>query len=164
MNELIQYPGFDGFLGTRASFMLDMVFVAMFVVIAIMLWSIYQVRYRKRYLLHKRTQIGLAGLLLVVVAAFEVDMRMHGWESRAAGEIGGSASSLVWRVLYLHLAFAITTVLIWPVVIVSALRNFPTEPAPSTHSRSHIFWARLAALDMLLTSISGWWFYYVAFV
>ena len=51
---------------------------------------------------------------LVVVTLFEVDIRLHGWESRAAGEIGGSASSSVWQALYLHLVFAISTVLLWP--------------------------------------------------
>lgn len=164
MQDLTQFPGFDGFLGTRASFMIDMVFVAMFIVIAVMLWSIYQVRYQKRYLLHKWTQIGLAALLLLVVAAFEIDMRLHGWESRAAGEIGGAAPPSVWLALYLHLAFAITTVMLWPVVIWRAWRRFPLPPGPGMHSQAHVFWARLAAVDMLLTSITGWVFYYVAFV
>ncbi len=38
--------------------MLDLVFLAMFAVIPIMAWSIYQVRYQGRYLLHKRVQLG----------------------------------------------------------------------------------------------------------
>ncbi|MCG8450889.1 MAG: DUF420 domain-containing protein [Pirellulales bacterium] len=160
----MDYPGFDGFLGTRASLMLDVVFVAMFVVLAVMGWSIYQVRYRKRYALHKRTQLLLAGILLVTVMAFEVDMRLYGWEDRAAGEIGGSADPVVWKALYVHLVFAISSALLWPVVIYRAWKQFPTPPAPNTHSRSHLFWARLAALDLLMTSVTGWVFYVLAFV
>lgn len=164
MQNAIQYPGIDGFLGTRASLMIDFVFVAMFAVIAIMAWSIYQVRTRNRYALHKRVQLALAAVLLVAVTAFEVDMRLHGWEERAAGEIGGSASPQVWNALYLHLVFAISTAVLWPVVIVRALRQFPSPPTPSAHSRSHIFWARLAAMDMLMTSVTGWIFYCLAFL
>ncbi len=164
MTEPIDFPGLDGFLGTRASLMLDVVFVAMFVVIAVMGWSIYQVRVRGRYALHKWVQLGLAAVLFIAVAAFEVDMRVYGWEERAAGEIGGSADAVVWKALYVHLVFAITSAVLWPVVIYRAWRQFPRPPAPSHHSRSHIFWARIAAIDMLLTSITGWVFYIMAFV
>ncbi len=160
----IDFPGFDGYLGTRASLMLDTVFLAMFVVIVIMGWSIYQVRYRRRYALHKRTQLTLATVLLIAVVAFEIEMRVYGWEDRAAGELGGSASSTVWSALYVHLVFAITSAVLWPVVIYRALRRFPKPPAPGEHSRSHNFWARLAALDMLLTAITGWVFYVLAFL
>lgn len=159
-----EFPGIDGFLGTRASLMLDVVFIAMFLVIAVMGWSIYQVRYRRRYTLHKRVQLVIAGILLVAVSAFEIDMRLHGWEERAAGEIGGSAGPIVWKALYVHLIFAITSFILWPLVIFRAWRQYPTPPAPGEHSRSHLFWARLAAIDMLLTSITGWVFYYLAFV
>ena len=79
----MDYPGIDGFLGTRASLMLDVVFLAMFVVVPVMLWSIYQVKYRRRYLLHKRVQLTLALVLLAAVTLFEVDMRIHGWQQRA---------------------------------------------------------------------------------
>ena len=40
------YPGIDGFLGTRASLMLDVVFLAMFAVLPVMGWSIWKVRRR----------------------------------------------------------------------------------------------------------------------
>jgi uncharacterized membrane protein YozB (DUF420 family) len=98
------------------------------------------------------------------VIVFEVDIRIHGWEDRAAGQLGGHASSQVWTALYIHLCFAVTSVLLWPVVIVRALRQFPDPPAPAAHSASHKFWAWLASLDMLLTAVTGWTFYYLAFV
>ena len=55
----IAFPGIDGFLGTRATLTLDLLVSAMLVVVLVLGWSIYQVRYRRRYLLHKRTQITL---------------------------------------------------------------------------------------------------------
>ena len=48
------------------------------------------------------------------------------------------------------------TVLLWPVVIFLALRNFPNPPQPAQHSRIHVPLARLAAADMMLTAITGW--------
>jgi len=160
----IDYPGLDGFLGTRASLVLDVLVVAMVVVLTVMAWSIYQVKYRQRYQLHKWVQIILACILLVAVILFELDIRLHGWEDRSAGQIGGEASPQVWNALYVHLVFAVSTVLLWPIVIVRAMRGFPRPAAPGTHSRSHIFWARLAAFDMLMTAITGWIFYWLAFV
>ena len=65
----------DGFLQTRASIMLDVVFLAMFAVVPLLGWSIHLVRNRRNYALHKRVQLTLGILLLVAVTLFELDMR-----------------------------------------------------------------------------------------
>lgn len=144
--------------------MLDVLFLAMIAVVLVLGGSVYQVRYRQRYRLHKWIQLTLGVVLLLTVVAFEVDMRLYGWEDRAAGAIGGHVSSTVWAALYVHLVFAITAVVLWPVVIVLALRKFPSPPRPGAHSRTHVRWARLAAIDMVLVAITGWVFYWLAFV
>lgn len=159
----MDFPGPDGFLGTRASLMLDVVVLAMAVVLVALAWSVLQVK-RGKFLLHKWTQVGLTVALIIAVVAFEVEMRLYGWEDRSAGEIGGAASPLTWQVLYVHLVFAVTSFFLWPAVAWRALRRFPSPPAPGEHSPSHIFWARLAAIIMTLTAVTGWTFYYVAFV
>ncbi|HXT59061.1 MAG TPA: DUF420 domain-containing protein [Pirellulales bacterium] len=158
----MQYPGVDGFLGTRASLMLDLVFLAMFAVVPVMGWSIYLVKYRKRYLLHKRIQLVLAVVLLAVVVLFEGDMRIHGWTERA--KPSPYYETWVQHSLSIHLPFAVSTALLWIFVTVRALRRFPCPPAPNDHSPSHVFWAKLAAIDMLLTAVTGWAFYGLAFV
>jgi len=152
---------FDGLLGTRASLMLDVVFVAMFVVLPVMAWSIQQAR-RGKYQLHKQVQLVLAAVLLVTVVLFEVDMRLAGWEHRA--NPAGPVRTAVYASLYVHLVFAVSTALLWVYVVVQALRKIPSPPGPSPYSRTHIFWARLAAWDMALTSVTGWVFYVVAFI
>jgi uncharacterized membrane protein YozB (DUF420 family) len=162
MHEL-GYPGIDGFLGTRAPLMLDVLVIAMLAVMLTLAWSIYQVKVRRRYQLHKWTQITLAAVLLVTVVFFEIDIRLHGWTSRAAGQVGGEPAVAVWYALYFHLVFAVTTVVLWPIVIFLALRSFPDPPRPAQHSKIHVPLARLAAADMVLTTITGWLFYWVAF-
>ncbi|MCA9232466.1 MAG: DUF420 domain-containing protein [Planctomycetales bacterium] len=158
------FPGWDGFLGSRASFMLDFVCLAMVAVVFVLGWSIWQVRRHSRYALHRRVQLALAAVLLVVLVVFEVDVRLHGWQARAVGEIGGKASRLVMASLTIHLFFALTTVFLWILVIASAWRRFPNPPVPNEHSAMHRRWGRLAAWDMVLTSVTGWVFYVLAFV
>jgi uncharacterized membrane protein YozB (DUF420 family) len=160
----IDYPGWDGFLGTRASFMLDVLFLAMFVVVVVLAWSVYLVKYRRQYELHKWVQVVLGVVLLAAVVLFEIDVRLHGWEERAAGQLGGRAPKHVWVMLWIHLIFAVTATLLWPVVIVRALRNFSNPCLPGPHSRFHIRWARIAAIVMVITAFTGCSFYYLAFV
>lgn len=156
------YGSIDGFLGTRASLMLDVVFLAMFVVIPVLGWSVWLVKRRRNYGLHKRVQLTLGGLLLVTVVLFEVDVRLNGWADRA--QVSPHYPQLVYASLYVHLFFAVTTTGLWITVIARAMRRFPTPPLPGTHSAGHHLWGWLAAIDMTCTAITGGVFYYLAFV
>jgi hypothetical protein len=147
--------------------MLDVVFLAMFAVVPVLGWSIYLVKYRRQYALHKQIQLALGAVLLVAVAAFEVDMRFFtDWEARAAESRIYQAGTWdgVWLSLSVHLACAVPTLLLWVYVVIAALRFFPRPAAPSAHSRQHVRVAKLASLGMLLTAITGWVFYLLAFV
>jgi hypothetical protein len=158
------FSGIDGFLGSRAPLVLDLLFLAMFAVVVVLAWSIYQVKYRRRFALHKRVQVILGLILLVAVAVFEIDIQLHGWQERASGAVGGQLSAGVWTALYVHLTFAVSSVVIWPVVIYRALRQFSDPPLPGQHSAWHVRWGWIAAVDMVLTSVTGWVFYWMAFV
>jgi hypothetical protein len=158
------FPGIDGFLGTRAPLMVDVVVLAMFAVVAVLAWSVFEVKARRRYQLHKWTQVTLGVVLLVTIILFEIDIRLHGWEERAANAIGAHPVQAVYTALYIHLMFAISTVVLWPVTIGLALANFSNPPMPGPHSRVHVPLARVAAADMVLTAITGWIFYWLAFV
>ena len=161
------YPGIDGFLGTRASLMLDVVAVALVALLPSVAVSIYLVRVRRKYLLHKRLQLTLAAVLLVTIVAFETDMRINGWQARAVESPyfhSPSGVSPLMLVLWIHLSFAITTPILWAVVVVQALRHFPRYPAPTRHSRAHKFLGWTAAIDMVGTAVTGWIFYWMAFV
>ena len=171
MQAAPDYPGIDGFLGTRGSLMLDLVVVAMVIVLPVLGWSIWLVRYRRRYALHKQVQLVLGIVLLIAVTAFEADMRINGWQQRAIpvtqdanSDIARQPDDIVYRALAIHLVFATTSAFLWVFVIVQGLRKFPRPPAPGPYSRRHIFWARLAAIDMVGTAVTGWVFYWLAFV
>lgn len=164
---LAQISNHHGFLPTRGTLMLDFVFVAMIAIIPVLAWSIYLARYRRQYELHKRVQVALALVLLVAVALFEIDVRFFtDWEALAAASpyFQPDAWCTVWYALVVHLCFAVPTPFIWAFVIVQALRRFPQPAAPSAYSRLHLFRARVAAIGMVMTAVTGWVFYWLAFV
>lgn len=163
-----EYPGIDGFLGTRGSLMLDIVFLAMFLVVPTMLYGIWQARSRHNYKLHKTIQLILGAVLLVTVTLFELDMRFGGgWRERAAPSPYYGVNdewAPVWTLLTIHLVFAISTTLLWIFVVVRALQKFPNPPVPCEYSARHIFWARCTAIATTLAAVTGCIFYWMAFI
>lgn len=157
----------DGFLGTRGSLMLDVVFLAMFAVLPILAVSIAVVK-RGRFQLHKQIQVVLGIVLLIAVVAFEIDIRMHGWEQRAWEspyfDPAAKWSCPVGISLIIHLFFAVPTPLLWAYVIVMGLRKFPSPPLPNAYSVRHKRLGWLAAFEMAATAVTGWIFYWLAFV
>jgi putative membrane protein len=153
----------QGFLPTRGSLVLDSVFVAMFAICAVLMLSIGWVRFANRYRTHRKLQIGLAMILAVAILVFEVDVRfVTDWRKLAEGSkfyAGGTVD----RALWIHLAFAIPTPLVWIYVVVQALRNFPKDPVPGKHSSNHRFWGWVATGMMWLTAVTGCVFYWLAF-
>lgn len=147
--------------------MIDVVFLAMFAVIPVLFWSLYLVRRRGLYGWHKRIQITLALVLLLAVTAFELEMRLLGWQHRAEPSPfwrpGRWNDWIDWS-LAIHLLCAIPTFFLWVMVIVQALRKFPHPPAPGPHSATHRRWGWMAAIGMTLTACTGWVFYWLAFV
>lgn len=120
-----------------------------------------------RYAMHKRVQVALAVILLVAVTLFELEMRIVGWRERAMPSPYWSTAAWddpIDYALGVHLFFAIPTAVLWIFVVGQALRKFPKPPAPGEHSRSHRFWAPIASFEMLMTSLTGWVFYWLAFV
>ena len=60
----------NGFLGYQTTFMLDFVVCALVLIVPLLLWSLWLVKFRRRYVVHKRLQITLGIVLLIAVTAF----------------------------------------------------------------------------------------------
>lgn len=159
----------DGFLGWNATFMLDFVVCALVLVVPAILFSLYQVKIRRNFQLHRNMQLLIGAVLLAAVAAFEVDLQLihDGWESVVAKRetaLDAAALEQVRQILRVHLVFAISTPLLWVVTITLALKRFPAPPEPGPHSRLHKTLGWLSTVDITLTSMTGLVFYYFAFV
>lgn len=141
--------------------MLDVVCLAMAGVLALLGLSVFLAKRRALYARHKQVQLVLAVALLIVIGLFEAEMRLSGWRHRA--EASPYYTTWVFPVLTVHLVFAVSTAMLWVAVIVAALRKFPRPPRPGSHSATHRWWAWLAAVDMVLTTLTGWLFYWLAF-
>jgi hypothetical protein len=159
----------DGFLGYKTSFMLDFVVCSLAIVVPVLIYSLYLVKVCKRYLAHRNIQLGLAVILLIVVAAFEIDMQIvqGGWRAvvdKRVEKLSPEQIDGVQKVLWVHLVFAVSTPILWAVTVTLALKRMPKPPAPCPHSDLHkkLGWA--STVDIVLTSVTGVWFYYVAFV
>lgn len=161
----------NGFLGYDSSFMLDVVVCALVLVVPTLLWSLYEVKFRRRYTLHRNLQIALGVVLLLAVTAFEVDVQLvhGGWENIVnkpgrPPRVSEEDLQTVRTVLSVHLVFAVSTPLLWAVTLVLALRRFANPPQPGPHSRLHKTLGWFSTVDITLTSITGLAFYYVAFM
>ena len=159
----------DGFLGNNASFMLDFVVCALVLVVPLLLYSIYVVKFQRNYLLHRNLQVALGVVLLVAVSAFEVDLQLvqGGWENvidKHDPPLSAEDKGFVRKVLWIHLVFAISTPLLWATTTILAIKRFPSPPVPSEHSRLHKKLAWLSTVDLTLTSVTGLIFYYFAFI
>ena len=158
----------DGFLGYPASFMLDVVVCALIVVVPLLAFNIYLVRWGRNYRLHKRLQLLLAAVLFLAVTLFEVDMQ---WQGGVDGILAkrlrplsppelASFRSLLW----VHLVFAVSTVFLWIATVFLAWRRFASPPHPGPHSNLHKILGWLSALDITGTAVTGLLVYYYGFM
>jgi hypothetical protein len=158
----------DGFLGYRASLMLDLVVCALAIVIPTLLASLYAVKIRRNYTLHKRLQITLGVVLLMTVGLFEFDMRLHGGIvgilAKRSRPLSPAELASFYRLLYVHLFFAISTVFLWGTTLSLALRRMPAPPGPCSHSSLHKLLGWLSVVDITSTSVTGLLVYYFGFV
>lgn len=152
-------PGFLPF--GRGSLMMDLVVVAMAVVIPALIWGIGAAR-RGQWRRHKLINASTGVVLILAVLAFEVDVRLNDW--REAASVSSYYDSWVFPALAVHLVFAVSSLLLLIATLLLAWRRFPTPPRPGAHSRLHRRLGYLTFVDLCLTTLTGWTFYYLAFV
>lgn len=152
----------DGFLPmSRANFVLDFIALAMAAIIPVMLLSVFLVRSRKNFELHRRIQIVLGVVLGLAILVFEIDMRLSGWRQYA--EPSPYYQTLVIPALFVHLCFAIPTLFLWIFTIVMALRHH-IATSTSRYRFQHKRWGRYSAYAMIGTTLTGWMFFWLAFM
>ena len=126
-----------------------MVSVAMVLIVIVLVVSIYLVKVKRRFVLHRNIQIASAAVLLVALVVFEVDVRFFtNWRELAAPS-PYFESGWVTAMLWVHLCFAIPTPVVWGVVIYFAVRKLQINEQgeyrfPNDHAQWHRRWAWIA--------------------
>jgi hypothetical protein len=119
--------GIDGFLGTRASFGMDVVLVGLLATLPLLAWSIYLVARRRNFAAHRKLQFFIAAALATAIVVFEIDVRLiSDWKLRAAPSPFWPSGVL--SALGIHLVFAISTLVLWVWVVWEAVKRFPSPP------------------------------------
>ncbi|MFM8583581.1 MAG: DUF420 domain-containing protein, partial [Planctomycetaceae bacterium] len=137
-------------------------------VVPLLVINIASVAVWKNYGLHRRLQLLLTGVLFLAVGLFELDMRLQGGIAgilaKRSRPLGAEELAGFMSLLRVHLAFAISTVLVWGGTVWLAYRRTPHPPGPSSHSRLHKTLGWISALDLTATAITGLMVYYRGFM
>ncbi len=152
-------PGFIP--SSRASFVLDLIVLAMALVVPILVLSIYRVRVWQNIALHRLIQTTLGLVLGVAIIAFEWDMRINGWRDLA--EPSPYYESWVFPALILHLCFAVPTLFLWTYTIIMALKHSIDQKSGKARFQ-HKKFGLLSSYSMVGTAVTGWIFYWLAFI
>lgn len=146
---------------SRAPLILDVVSLGMLPILLLLAYSVYSVKYEKNYKKHGKWQVFLSTLLAVILVAFELAIRLFGWREQARAS--AYFDTLVFPVLYVHICIAASCFGFWLTTLIYALKHFANPPKPNKHSNTHKKLGMTTAALLLLTSLSGWLFYILAF-
>jgi putative membrane protein len=144
----------SGFLGTRAPFFMDFVTLIVAALPFLMLGAINFARIKK-YKVHQIAQYALFVVSVVVVAYFEVGVRIGGgFDSFIEGSSVAHNYALI--VLLVHILIAVVTLFMW---ILSLGR-----PKKYLREGKHKEMGKITFSGVVLTSLSGIWVYMLLFV
>ena len=146
---------------SRASLVFDVVFVSLFFLVILVGISLLAVM-RGHYRIHKGCQIASTAALGCVLLYFEVDIRTSGWTHLAIPS--PYYHTILFPFLYLHIGVAAISVFLWSRTLLCALRHFSRRPTPGIYSTTHRQQGAWAMGSLLATAVTGWIFYWMAFV
>jgi cytochrome b subunit of formate dehydrogenase len=152
----------QGFLGTRADVLMDIVIVSLAAILPILAFSWTKAR-RGAWRVHKRTQLILGSILAIVVLLFETDLRMAGGIFALTKPSAFAGTVLLNASIWIHVALSISTSIIWLALTIASVRKFGKPPRPGAFSKMHKLWGSIGMIDMALTGISGIELYIIGF-
>jgi uncharacterized membrane protein YozB (DUF420 family) len=147
----------DGFLGTRADGIVDIVMVASAILPFFMLWTFHLVKIGE-HALHKNMQIGAMFALLFLVIALEIDVR-YGNLVEARALSGYYESNALTYVFIVHLLFAISSFVGWIWLAEKSHKRFPIF-----FDFNHKKFGKMVFTGICVTVITGWLLYLMAFL
>ena len=149
-----------GFLGTKALMYMDIITIYFGLLPFLMAGAIYMA-VKKRYKLHYKMQLSIFVFTLIIVAIFEVGVRMSGGFSAFIQQSNANYSYML-IFLVIHVLIAILSVVLYSILIYSSTQQYvlKKEPFATNHKRM----GQVVFFGMTLTSIIGILIYYFLFM
>lgn len=144
----------SGFLGTRAPFFMDFVTLIVAALPFLMLGVIYFAKIKK-YKLHQIAQYILFIASVIVVAYFEIGVRIGGGFDSFIEE-SSVAHNYALIVLIVHILIAVVTLFMW-ILALGRAKKYLREG-------KHKEMGKITFSGIVLTSLSGIWVYMLLFV
>jgi putative membrane protein len=144
----------SGFLGTRAPFFMDFVTLVVALLPFLMMGVIYFAKIKK-YKIHQILQYILFFVSVIVVAYFEVGVRIGGGFDSFIKD-SSVAHNYALIVLVIHILIAVATLFIW-ILALGRAKKYLREG-------KHKDMGKMTFSGIVLTSLSGIWVYMLLFV
>lgn len=141
----------EGFLGTRAPFFMDFVTLIVALLPFLMMGAIKLATYKK-YKAHAIAQIVLFIVSVIVVAYFEVGVRVAGGFDAFMKSSEVSYDYALY-VLIFHIIIAVSTLVLWVLTFSKNKKN-----------GSHKLFGMFTFLGIIATSFTGIWVYMLLFI
>lgn len=152
-----------GGLFPTTTWIIDLVSASFLILTPVLIWSWLRAR-QGAYTLHRNAQVILFAVLLVVVILFELDLRSLGGIFKAVEQSRFAGAAWLNGLIYFHTLCAVSTSLLWILLIAISLWKFPRPPKPNSFSKWHIIFGRIGMADMLLSAVTGVILYFAGFV
>lgn len=155
-----------GFLPTsrESTLVFDVLSLWTLGLVAVLTWSFYVVRYKGGYSLHKTLQLYLTGALVFALFWHAVNPWLDPlWLDRVL-QSPYQQRGLLAPALLIHRVISYVCCVAWLWTVVYALHGFASPPTPGKFSRDHTRVALLAAASVYATALTGWIYYWMAFV
>ncbi|MEH6549211.1 MAG: DUF420 domain-containing protein [Pseudomonadales bacterium] len=152
----------QGFLGTRGDILMDIVVLSFFLILPALVISWRWAR-QKQLNQHRSLQIAIASVLAVAVLLFEIDLKVSGGIFVLTKDSSYAGTALLNFLIYSHTLVAITTTLVWVILVFLSLKKFDKPPTPNAFSRTHRIMGRTGMICMMATGLSSFPLYYYGF-
>lgn len=126
----------QGFLGTRADVLMDVVFVATLATPFIVAWGV-RFASKGNYARHRAVQTTLLAVLLVAVILFEVDVRLSGGSGSLMKGSSYAGTGLLRGITLVHVLGNVATFILWLWLVVKSRRRFGTPELPGPFTATH---------------------------
>ena len=147
-----------GFFGTNAPMYMDIITLYFFTLPFLMGSAIFMA-IKKRYELHKKMQMAIFVVTILIVILFEVGVRFSGGFDTF---MRYSSADYTYMIIFLilHVLVAIMSVILYSVLIYTALKESKIQNKHISHKKL----GKVVYAGMSITSLSGLLIYYYLFI